>query len=234
MNNLKVLENGLIPVYQGENGQVVDGRELHEFLESKRQFADWIKDRIQKYGFIDGDDYVSLSQKCEGNNATRIDYILKIDTAKEIAMVENNEKGSQARKYFIAVEKKFREISQPKLSKELQAIFLLDARTQNINDRLDKIENVMTIDYSQQEEIRTKVSQRVLYILGGKEVPAYKELNNKAFSQIWRDYKRVLSVNSYRNTAVKDYDKGFNFVNNWKPSRELELMIAGANSQIRM
>ena len=41
--------NGLVPVYQGENGQVVGGRELHKFLESKRQFTDWIKDRIEKY-----------------------------------------------------------------------------------------------------------------------------------------------------------------------------------------
>lgn len=120
------------------------------------------------------------------------------------------------------------------LSKELQAIFLLDERTQKLTERVDKLENKMTIDYSQQEEIRTKATQRVIQVLGGKDVPAYKELNKKAFAALWRDYKRALDVNSYRNTAVKDFDKALNYVATWRPNRELELMIAGANSQMRI
>lgn len=120
------------------------------------------------------------------------------------------------------------------LSKELQAIFLIDKKTQEIEERVDKLENKMTIDYSQQEEIRTKATQRVIQVLGGKDVPAYKELNKKAFAALWRDYKRALDVNSYRNTAVKDFDKALNYVATWKPARELELMIAGANSQMRI
>lgn len=120
------------------------------------------------------------------------------------------------------------------LSKELQAIFLIDRRTQEIEERVDKLENKMTIDYSQQEEIRVKATQRVIQVLGGKDVPAYKELNKKAFAALWRDYKKALDVNSYRNTAVKDFDKALNYVATWKPARELELMIAGANSQMRI
>lgn len=120
------------------------------------------------------------------------------------------------------------------LSKELQAIFLIDKKTQEIEERVDKLENKMTIDYSQQEEIRTKATQRVIQVLGGKDVPAYKELNKKAFAALWRDYKRALDVNSYRNTAVKDFDKALNYVATWKPARELELMIKGANSQMRI
>lgn len=120
------------------------------------------------------------------------------------------------------------------LSKELQAIFLIDKKTQEIEERVDKLENKMTIDYSQQEEIRTKATQRVIQVLGGKDVPAYKELNKKAFAALWRDYKRALDVNSYRNTAVKDFNKALNYVATWKPVRELELMIAGANSQMRI
>lgn len=120
------------------------------------------------------------------------------------------------------------------LSKELQAIFLIDRRTQEIEERVDNLENKMTIDYSQQEEIRAKAAQRVIQVLGGKDVPAYNELNKKAFAALWRDYKRALGVNSYRNTAVKDFDKALNYVVTWKPTRELEFMIAGANSQMRI
>jgi hypothetical protein len=120
------------------------------------------------------------------------------------------------------------------LSKELQAIFLIDKKTQEIEERVDNLENKMTIDYSQQEEIRTKATQRVMQVLGGKDVPAYKELNKKAFSALWRDYKKAFDVNSYRNTAVKDFDKALNYVATWRPNRVLELMIAGANSQMRI
>lgn len=120
------------------------------------------------------------------------------------------------------------------LSKELQAIFLIDKKTQEIEERVDNLENKMTIDYSQQEEIRTKATQRVMHVLGGKDLPAYKELSKKAFAALWRDYKRALDVNSYRNTAVKDFDKALNYVATWRPNRELELMIAGANSQMRI
>ena len=140
MNNLTVIESGLVPVYQGKNGQIVDARELHEFLESKRQFADWIKDRIQKYGFIENEDYVSLSQKCEGNNATRIDYSLTIDTAKEISMVENNEQGRKVRKYFIEVENRSR------LSNESQRL-RFEAMHLNAKTRQAKMLNEIALNF---------------------------------------------------------------------------------------
>lgn len=120
----------------------------------------------------------------------------------------------------------------PKLSKELQAIFLLDERTVELDNRVQKLENTMTIDYSQQRELNSLAGSVIIQVLGGKGTPAYKELNKKAFSQLWRDYKRVMQVNSYRNTAVKDFEKGRAFILNWKVPRELELMIVGANSQI--
>lgn len=137
-------------------------------------------------------------------------------------------------KYIQAFNEMEKQFHQPKLSKELQAIFAIDAKQQEIESRVDKLENTMTIDYSQQEEIKTKVAMKVINVLGGADAPAYKELGKKAFSLIWRDFKRVLDVNSYRNTSVKDFSKALNFITTWKPTRELELMIVGANSQIRV
>ena len=122
----------------------------------------------------------------------------------------------------------------PKLSKELQAIFMLDEKTQELGDRIGKLENNMTIDYAQQEELNTLAKKVVVKTLGGVDAPAYKELNKKAFSQFWKDYKTILQVNSYKNTAVKDFVFARKVMVDWKPSRELELMIKGANSQIRM
>ncbi|WP_443660545.1 antA/AntB antirepressor family protein [Clostridium algidicarnis] len=118
MNKLIVLENGIVPVYQGEDGKLVNARELHEFLKVGTKFTDWIKERVEKYGFTENEDFTLVSEKRETNNPKNpytniIEYILTLDTAKEIAMVQNNSKGSQARKYFIAVEKKYKEIAKP-------------------------------------------------------------------------------------------------------------------------
>lgn len=122
----------------------------------------------------------------------------------------------------------------PKLSKELQAIFAIDERTVQLDERLKAVENSMTIDYGQQLELNELAKKKVVSILGGKYAPAYKELNKKAFSSIWKDYKRIMNVNSYKNTAVKDLDMARKVIIDWKPNRELELMIKGCNSQIRM
>ena len=118
------------------------------------------------------------------------------------------------------------------LSPELKAIFCIDKRTVDITNRIEKLENNMTIDYSQQEELRTLAVKKVVAILGGKNTPAYRELNKKAFSSIWRDFKRVMDVNSYKNTSVKMFENARKIIIEWQPDRELELMIKGANSVI--
>lgn len=135
MNNLKLLENGLIPVYENEKCKAVNARELHNFLEVGKDFTTWIKDRVEKYGFIENEDFIVFTEN--GENLTggrpKTEYILTMDTAKEIAMVQNNEKGSQARKYFIAIEKKYKEISKPACIEDLiimQAQSLKDLRKQ--------------------------------------------------------------------------------------------------------
>ncbi len=122
MSNYKILVNELIPVYEGENEQLVDGRELHSFLEVGTKFSDWIKDRIEKYGFVQNDDFITTSEKrdvANGGFKITTKYFLKLDTAKELSMVQNNAKGSEARRYFISVEKKYKEIAQTQSIEDL-------------------------------------------------------------------------------------------------------------------
>jgi phage anti-repressor protein len=114
MKDLTIFENELIPVYQNEKQErLVDARELHEFLEVGRDFTTWIKDKINKYDFIENYDYAVVFTKSGENplgGRPRTDYILQMDMAKEVAMVENNERGKQVRRYFIEVEKRYREM----------------------------------------------------------------------------------------------------------------------------
>jgi anti-repressor protein len=125
MNQLKLLENGLVKVYETDKGEkVVNGRELHEGVGNKRQFADWIKQRLEEVEAVENQDFISISQNCEKPNGGRptIEYLIKLDTAKEMAMLERNEKGKEYRRYFIEVEKKFKQQSfdQSQLSPQLQ------------------------------------------------------------------------------------------------------------------
>ena len=100
--------NELIRIEEHNGKRAVSARELHTFLESERNFTDWIKYRIQQYGFTESVDYVILSQICDKPLGGRpsVDYALSLDMAKELSMVEGNEKGKIARQYFIACEKK--------------------------------------------------------------------------------------------------------------------------------
>lgn len=122
----------------------------------------------------------------------------------------------------------------PKMSKELEAILMIDGKQQKMDERITKLENNTTIDYSQQEDLRELANKKIVAILGGTDAPAYRELNKKVFSNFWRDYKRKLNVNSYKNTLVTDYDIGRQAIINWNPSKEVKFMIDGCNAQIRM
>lgn len=92
----------------------VDWRELHKKLESKRDFSNWITSKLKKYHFSQWIDFTTkMLNRSDGKpGRQKKEYILTLDTAKEIAMVENNEKWREIRRYFIEVEKKLREKPQ--------------------------------------------------------------------------------------------------------------------------
>jgi len=110
---LKIIDSTMVPVYENAKGDKrINAREMHEFLESKRQFTNWIQDRIDKYGFTEGEDFFSFNKivkRASNGGTTRTEYELTMDMAKEIAMVENNEKGRMVRRHFIEIEKRYRE-----------------------------------------------------------------------------------------------------------------------------
>lgn len=105
-----------LPVLQEDNENWVDGRLLHEQLGVGRDYTDWIKQQIEDMGLEEGNDYsLSKGSKTSGRGGhNKIDYFIKVSTAKEVAMVagakggrtskELKENSKLARKYFIAIE----------------------------------------------------------------------------------------------------------------------------------
>lgn len=102
----------LVPVFTGtisnQSIQLCNARDLHCFLGVGTKFADWINNRINQYGFVKDEDYfLNSGNRSDGKAGKgRTKYHLTLDMAKELAMVENNDKGRQIRRYFISLERK--------------------------------------------------------------------------------------------------------------------------------
>jgi phage anti-repressor protein len=102
--------------FDGELKQAVDARDLYVYLDVKRDFTTWVKERIDKFGFVNGIDYLltKIGEQLESGLKYHSVYYLTLDVAKEFAMLHNNEKGREARRYFIECEKKLKKsVSKP-------------------------------------------------------------------------------------------------------------------------
>ena len=117
----------LIKIDTNDKGvNCVSARELHEGLEVKSKFTVWMKNRIEKYGFEENQDFILVSKILETNNpknptTKQTDYIITVDMAKELCMVENNDLGRKFRKYFIQCEKELVN-NKPMLTPQQQCI----------------------------------------------------------------------------------------------------------------
>ena len=105
----------IIPIgksdFAGCPKQTVNARELHAFLEVKSRFNDWVRNRINECRFIENQDFVTLTKNLV-SGGQQTEYFLTLDAAKHFAMLERNEKGFEARQYFIDCEKQLQAAPQ--------------------------------------------------------------------------------------------------------------------------
>lgn len=99
-------------------------------------------------------------------------------------------------------------------------------------ERLNRLENTMTIDYAQQESIRDLVSSVVIAHLGGKESNAYKEIGKKVFAECNRDIKTYFAVNARNNIPKLRFKESMEYVRNWHPCTNTIMMIRDCNAQM--
>ena len=131
-------------VINNETVNAVNARELWTFLEVKTQFKDWIVRRINEYGFAEGEDFCcsNLSRKNRQGGHNRKEYIITLDMAKELAMVENNDKGRQARQYFIEVEKNARKIAGA-INQQIAAVIPIIRENERLKMQYDFAKNFL-------------------------------------------------------------------------------------------
>jgi anti-repressor protein len=134
--------NELIKIQENNGKRAVSARELYIFLEAKERFSNWAKRQFQ-YGFIEGIDYVGCKEFNTLANQILEDFALTIDCAKEISMLQKNEKGKQARQYFIEIEKRstapLTEIEI--LQRSLGLLIEQQKKVEAIDERVKAIEN---------------------------------------------------------------------------------------------
>ena len=139
-----------------EEVNAVSARELWQKLESKQRFADWIKDRLE--GFSDGEDFtVHKIMKGEDGRFRPTEYIISLDVAKHIAMLERNEQGRKIRQYFIEVEKQYRqketeklptpEVLMATLCTEMERRFKAESERDEYRRNLQRIALASGLDY---------------------------------------------------------------------------------------
>lgn len=115
------------------------------------------------------------------------------------------------------------------LSPELQAIFMHDKKIQAVECRVNKLEDNMIIDYSQQQVLKNEVNKTVVTVLGGKEAQAYKRIGKKVFSECNHDIQDRFSVNSRNNIPRIRFKEAVEYIKSWNPSVNTMLLIQENN-----
>lgn len=241
-------------VLQGVNNEVrITSVELVELIntfrkeegnETEKEHSDLMKsirkeiETLENAGIKDGGNFSLISYQ-DTYGRDKPCYSMNRAGALQMLNKESAVVRFKTTQYIDKLEEKIKEQqSNPYtgLSKELQAIFAIDHKQQEMDSRITKLENTMTIDYGQQKDIKALVAKKVISVLGGSDAPAYKNktVSKKAFSQLHRWLRNVFEVNSYINIAVKDFERAKEIIPQWEPTEELQLMIKGANAQMRL
>lgn len=233
--------NEIIKITKDENGNsVVSGRDLHEFLEVGTPYDKWFP-RMCEYGFSEEIDFSTFLSESTGGRP-RTDHALTLYMAKEISMIQRTEKGKQARRYFIEVEKAFKEqyrlpqTPEEKLALTMEVTTRLNKRIGKIEEDLEDIKNKQEIDSTQRYKLKKARNRKAVEVLNGKQSNAYqdKKLTRKVFRALERELKDEFTISRYEDLRRDEFDKAIEFINNWHPSYSLEREISLKNSQMRI
>lgn len=115
-----------------------------------------------------------------------------------------------------------------------EQIQLLAQGNQDHEERIEKLENTMTIDYGQQKYLGDLVSRVVIEVLGGKKSNAYDEIGKKVFAECNRDVKTYFDVNARNNIPKLRYQEAVEYIKEWTPCANTKIMIRDCNAQITM
>lgn len=179
--------NELIKIEQKKIGDgevnTVNARELHEFLEIGKDFSTWIKDRIKQGEFIQDIDFIKFPEIGGNQNRPLIQYFISLRMAKHLCMIERNEKGKQARDYFIECERKLKENKLPIMT-ELQMISKIALHLDGLTNRVQRLEQIQE-KKADLTKLLPEPKKETLRMNLNKIVRSYSIKNNWDTSGVW-------------------------------------------------
>lgn len=224
MNDLKMIENDLVPVYTTDTGEkVVYGSELHAVLQVKSRFNDWVRNRLNDCDAVENEDYETLTKILVSGGKSK-EYLIKLDTAKEMAMLERNDRGKQVRRYFIEIEKKYKEqkMNLDQLSPQLQMFGALfqaianqeikqkeqEERMQQLDNRISSIREVISLSPTDWRKESGKLITKIAVRRGGYEyIHIVREESYKLLEMRMGVALNVRLMNKKKNMALNGVPK---------------------------
>lgn len=243
MQNLTVIENELVPVYGTSTGEkVVYGTELHEVLGVKTPYKDWSSRRLMDVDAIENEDF-EAAQICAPSGQNRKEHIIKLDTAKEMAMLERNEKGKQVRRYFIQIEKKYKENTLEDLSPELKAVIIVDKRITKVEKKVEHMEFDIPLYGAEADELSNHVKRKGVELLCGKQSNAYKDskIRKAVYTDIYNQIKREFGLyddkgryKSYKALKRRYIYEAHDLIDTYELPTYLQEQVSDCNAQMNM
>ena len=198
--------DGLIKITKsnidGADVNSVNAREIYNFLGVKSRFNDWIKNRLSD--FLIGEDYIIVTKNLvtEAN-----DIFVTLDTAKHISMLERNEKGREARQYFIDVEKKTTQLLIPQNPMEALELFFNVSKEQE--SRIVKLEQTKRLE-NWQERTLTDEKNKIVYGIAGDD----KSFATKLHRKVWSLFKKRFKLARYNELPSIMFEDGVDYIRN--------------------
>ena len=249
MNEIIKINNHDVTVKEHKGKRVVTFKDIdmvHERPEgtAKRNFNE------NKDKFIENEDFFSIpySEFCteyvpnppKGGNpnipvylVTEQGYLMLVKSLTDDLAWEVQRK--LVKSYFNA--KKLKSAIEELQEIQTRAILEVNEKVNNVESRVIKLENNMTITHEQIQIIKNRVNARVVNdVLGGYESNAYNDvhLRSKVYSRLNKDYCNYFCINARANTLASKLDEALQYIDMWQPDTNLKLMIRCANAQLRI
>lgn len=224
----------IIKITEKDGKQLVSAKDLYRFLSIQTDFSDWCK-RMFDYGFEENTDFnLLIFEEVRIEGARRVkrqvnDYALTIECAKEISMLQRNEKGKQARQYFIECEKKLKynignEIQGNRQAVIAQAIMFLQEDLENARKQVHQLESYISeIEDARKEATPRLQLNRLVRDYATKYVAGIKKFSD-AWNMLYADYKYIHNMDLKIRAENRNFKSPLDYVESECPDA-LDLLI---------
>ena len=225
--------NELIKTVTRDDGTIaVSGRELYKFLEVNDNYTDWFK-RMTDYGFTENVDFASLSEKSDKptGGRPRIDHVMTLDMAKEVAMIQRTSKGKQARQYFISVEKRYKQLAAlPRTPEEKLALTMEVAnrsaeKVKKLDNRVTDLEKNAPIAPGEYSYISRQVRNVVESYINTHHLRITQKQRGLLYKDASRGMNEYVGIKTRTQLRKRDFDRADEYISNWHPSTATMMLI---------